>query len=187
MNRKMLVLAIAIASLPFIASLATAQVTPSRTTVWTDKPLYSPGEKGTIYLAFYNDRTSAVEVKNITLRFANWLAYVNGAWVGNQTFTYTGKTISSKSTLIFELPFTVPSDGRAVGTTAYLEIGTDHGFESDATYIALYESSRYMDQIVTIFTVQIVLIIVCTFILAAVIFLAARRPPPMWKAEGKTE
>jgi len=40
---------------------------------------------------------------------------------------------------------------------------------------------------VTLFTIQAVLLIVCTVIIAATIFLSARRPQVTWKAEEKGE
>jgi hypothetical protein len=42
-----------------------------------------------------------------------------------------------------------------------------------------------MDQIITLFTIQVVLLIVCTIIIAATIFLSTRRPQIMWKTEEK--
>jgi hypothetical protein len=42
---------------------------------------------------------------------------------------------------------------------------------------------RHIEQIVTLFTIQEVLIIVCTIIIAATVFLSSRRPKPVWKAE----
>jgi len=44
-----------------------------------------------------------------------------------------------------------------------------------------------MEQIITLFTIQVVLLIVCTIIIAATIFLSARRPRITWKAEEKVE
>jgi hypothetical protein len=44
-----------------------------------------------------------------------------------------------------------------------------------------------MDKLVTLFTVQVVLLIVCTIIIAATIFLSARKPQVTWKAEEKAQ
>jgi len=44
-----------------------------------------------------------------------------------------------------------------------------------------------MDKLVTLFTVLVVLVIVCTIIIAATIFLSARKPQVTWKPEEKPE
>jgi hypothetical protein len=60
-------------------------------------------------------------------------------------------------------------------------LGTIYG--DNLIYIT--QTPRYMDQIITLFTIQVVLLIVCTIIVAATIFLSARRPQIMWKSEEK--
>jgi methionine aminopeptidase len=100
--------------------------------------------------------------------------------------------ISGKSTKLIndvvDITFTVPTDGRAVDTSVKVEIGTDKGFEYGYASINLQEPTpKYMEQIATLFTIQVVLLIVCTIIIAATIFLSARRPSLVWKAEEKAE
>jgi hypothetical protein len=41
-----------------------------------------------------------------------------------------------------------------------------------------------MDKIITLFTIQAVLLIICTIIIAATIFLSVRRPRVTWKKEA---
>ncbi len=192
MNKKTCALLILTVSIALAAPFANAQ--PDFVT-WTDKTRYGPGERGTLYLAFYNDGASAIEVKNITLIYANWAAYINQVWVGNETKEYTGVLIASKTKYVFnDLTFTTPSDGRAVDTTVSITVGTDQGIFSLDRYpyyespsIRFFEPVRYLDQIVTLFTVLVVLVVVCTIIIAAAVFLSARRPQVMWSKEEKPQ
>jgi len=167
-------------------SLANAQM-PQTITAWTDKPKYNLGEKGTLYIAFYNDRDVAVEIKNVTITYADWNAYINGAWVGNETRKVSIPLASGAVYVFSDITFTVPTDGRAVSTVVNIKIGTDRGYEHGGSDINVADTPRYMEQIVTLFTVQVVLTIVCTIIIAATIFLSARRPQVMWRKEEKAE
>jgi hypothetical protein len=187
LNKKICALLILTVSIVFAAPFVNAQTVFPRVSTWTDKPRYGPGERGTLYIVFYNDRAEAIEVRNITLVYTNWHAYINQAWVGNETKKYS-VTIASKAKNVFsDVTFTTPSDGRAVYTPVSIEIGTDHGYEPAEAYIYFFESSRYMDQIVMLFTVLVVLVIVCTVIIAAAVFLSARRPQVMWSKEDKPQ
>ncbi|MGB9778798.1 MAG: hypothetical protein ACP5LB_02435 [Candidatus Bathyarchaeia archaeon] len=189
MNKKILALSLIILSMLLYISIAKAQE-PNEVTAWTNKQEYAPGEKGTLYIAFYNNRNEAVAVKNVTLIYYAWRAYIGGAWVGNETYTMdvplSGKTTKLLNDVV-EITFTVPTDGRAVETNVGVIVGTDKGYEYGGATIKIVETSRYMEQIVTLFTIQAVLLIVCTVIIAATIFLSARRPQVMWKAEEKGE
>lgn len=189
MNKKIFALSLLILSMLLCISITKAQE-PDEVTLWTNKSAYAPGEKGTLYVAFYNNRNEAVAIKNVTVTYNAWKAYIGGTWVGNETYTMdvplSGKTTKLLNEVV-EITFTVPTDGRAVDTTVDVRIGTDKGFENGRITIRLVETSRYMEQIVTLFTIQAVLLIVCTVIIAATIFLSARRPQVMWKAEEKGE
>jgi hypothetical protein len=187
MNKKIFALAIATISMLLITPIAHAQVPPD-VTVWTDSQKYSPGQTGTLYIAFYNTRDVAVTIYNVTTTYSNWKAYIGGAWVGNQTYTMSvplaGKATERLNDVV-AITFTVPTDGRAVSTDVSVEIGTDHGYSYGSGYVNVPETPSYMDQIVTLFTIQVVLLIVCTIIIAATIFLSAHRPQVTWKTEEK--
>ena len=65
---------------------------------------------------------------------------------------------------------------------------TNEGSENNDLYeIQVVKTPVYMDQIVTIFTIQVVLLIICTIIIAATIFLSARRPQITWRREEVKE
>jgi len=184
MNKKLLILSLIVLSMLLCIPLASAL---EPVTAFPDKSKYAPGEKGTMYVDFYNDRDVAVELKNITLTYTSWNAYIGGNWVGNETRTVS-IPISSRGIYVFsDLTFTVPTDGRAVSTSVSIRIGTDHGYEYGYGYINVPETPRYMDQVITLFTTQVVLLIVCTIIIAATIFLSTRRPQITWRKEEKAE
>lgn len=187
MNKKMLVLTAVILSTALCVPLVVAAYEPHDVTIWTDKQKYVAGEKGTLYIAFYNNRDVAVTIENITITYYSWMSYTNEEWVGNETRT-VNVPLSARDTHVFsDITFTVPTDGRSVSTSVYVEIGTDRGYEYGNGSINVPEVPSYMEQIVTLLTILVVLLIVCTIIVAATIFLSARRPQVTWKPQEKTE
>jgi hypothetical protein len=166
--------------------LPTIFAQPDNITIWTDKPRYAPGETGTLSIAFYNDRTVAVTLKNITVIYSNWRAYSDGLWIGNET-QVIDQPIAAGKTHVLQITFTVPTDGRGDNSYVSVEIWTDYGRYMGSGYIYVPETPTFMEQIVTLFTVMVVLLIVCTVIISATIFLSARRPQTTWKAPEKTE
>ncbi len=186
LNKKIFALVImAVSALLLIPLIDTANPQPE-VMAWTDKKEYGPGESGTLTIVFYNDRSYAVSIEKIFVVFNNWWVYRNGEWEGNQTLT-VNEAVAVNETYETSVTFTVPTDGRADSTTVSITIQTAEAGNIYAyPSVAVAITPRYMDQIVTLFTIQIVLIIVCTIIIAATIFLSARRPQVTWKAEEKT-
>ena len=185
MNKKRIV-AYTIAILALLCLPTIFAQPPDSVTVWTDKPRYAPGETGTLSVAFYNDLSVAVTVKNITVIYSNWRAYADEQWIGNET-TVIDEPIAGGKTHVQHITFTVPTDGRADDTFVSVEIWTDYGRLMGSSYIYVPETPSFMEQIVTLFTVMVVLLIVCTVIISATIFLSARRPQTTWKAPEQTE
>jgi len=190
MNRKTLALNIAILSALLCVSLASAQE-PKDITAWTDKPNYNPGESGILYIVFYNNRDRALTLEKVTVTFESWQAYKDGTWEGNQTIT-VNKAIATGETHLMEVTFTVPTDGRAVSTALDIRVyTTEAGIITPPTakefYVYVSETPNYMEQIVTLFTIQTVLTIVCTIIIAATIFLSVRGPQIIWRKQEKTK
>lgn len=185
MNKKMLALLMFVVAIAVMSPIVAAQ--PPRITAWTDKSKYSPGDKGTINIAYYNDRSEAVEIKNMTVIFDDWNAYIGNQWVGNVT-VIVGSTLTAGSVQVLdEAKFTVPTDGRAISTRADFTIYTDHGVEYGTVYITVETTIKSLDQIVSMFTILLVLLVVCSLIIAGAVFLANRRPQVTWSKEPKTE
>ncbi len=170
-------------SMLLLAGLVNAQ--PETLTVWTDKSEYALGETGTLHIVFYNDEDSAVTIEKITIIFDGWRAYRNGKWEGNQTIEIN-QAVVSKGVYEKDISFTVPTDGRAKSVNVPITIKTTElGNIYEYHFITVTETPKYMEQVVTLFTIQVVLLIVCTIIIAATIFLSARRPQVRWRPEEK--
>ena len=185
MNRKILYLGLMCIFLILFAPLTQAQ---TRIVAWTDKSQYLAGQTGKLYITYNNDRDEPVTIRNITIVYEEWRAYINNAWVGNTTYEPdTEKSVTEETAYTFEISFTVPSDGRARTTDVYIIVYTNKPYDSLylTSGIRVVETPAYMEQIVTLFTIQVVLLIVCTIIIAATIFLSARRPHVTWKQEEK--
>jgi hypothetical protein len=189
LNRKMFTLSAIAVSAILLFSIASV-LAPSDVTVWTSKEKFAPGEKGTLNVAFYNDDSNAVAIKNVTIVYSSWQAYVGGQWVGNQTIILSPDVpISGFSSKLLndvtEISFTVPTDGRATSTSVQVTIGTDNGYRQGSGFINVPQTPSYMDQIIMLFTIQVILIILGALIIAVTIFLSSRRPQVTWKAEQK--
>jgi hypothetical protein len=186
LNKKVLALILVTVSMLLVTPLTHADGPPT-VSVWTDKTEYAPGETGTLYMRFYNSGGSAVTIANITIEYTSWVAYRNSQWEGNQTIT-VNQAVISKGIYSNETKFTVPTDGRAV--TTYVDVvfhmdpsGTFGPWPTPQVHVA--ETPKYMDQLIMIMTVQAVLLIVCTAIIAAALFLSGRRSQITWKSEEK--
>jgi len=184
LNKKVFALILVTVSMLLVTPLTHAYDPPTMS-IWTDKAEYSPGETGTLYIRFYNSGGSAITIANITIVYDDWTAYRNGQWEGNQTII-VNQAVISKGVFSNETKFTVPTDGRAEHTDVYLTFNMDPSgtmYAEGDIYVA--GTSKYMDQIVMILTVQAVLLIVCTAIIAAALFLSGRRSQITWKSEEK--
>jgi len=154
---------------------------------YLDKTQYMPGEKGTLKIWVYNDGTEDIILKTITIKYPWHFLYI---WEGNETIRDINVAVSKGGNWSTSRTFTVPTDGRAVDgniiinavattteDTATININVANGQD--------YSTLKDMEQLVTLFTVLVVLMIVCTAIIAATIFLSARRPQVTWKTEEK--
>ncbi|MFW6117689.1 MAG: hypothetical protein ACOC6G_03800 [Thermoproteota archaeon] len=159
-----------------VATVANAQVAVPTVNIRTDKPRYLLGERGTLHITLYNDRETPVSIHNITLVYNQWQGYIHNKWVGNETVDLD-LTVKEKGTkFLTSLDFTVPDDGRAAeNCQVNVKIGTSMGFEYGSTTIHIAKTPHYMQQIINLLTILVVLLIVCTIILAATIFLSRPR------------
>lgn len=187
MSKKIFTLSILILSVLLCTSLVNAQV-PKSITAWTDKSPYNPGEPGKLYIALHNHQDSAITITRVEVTFEAWRAFVNGVWEGNKTIE-VNKALTSGETYLIETDFIVPTDGRAIITLVEIkaytkEVGVLTLPRGEEFYIRVSEAPpSYMTQIVSLFTIQVALMIVCTVIITATIFLSTRRPKTVWREE----
>jgi uncharacterized membrane protein len=159
---------------------------------YVDKTQYKPGETVTMNFYVYNGGPDEIVLKNVTIRYP-WYSPI---WGGEETIKNIDAVLSKEKNWNDTQTFTIPDDGRATGFYIYLEgtytIGTSVYTRSGDIPINVatapsYGSVQDMDKLVTLFTVMAVLLIVCTVIIAATIFLSTRKPQVTWKAEEKTQ
>lgn len=179
---------------------AYAQVQPTvNIYAWTDKPSYKPGESGKLTIVVRNDRKDVdLILYNITIRYP-WFAFTGEKWEGNDTITIGETLLKNGGVKTYSRTFTIPSDGRVAsyiyGSQASIMANVDKSPYSYTSSVPIYiRSVSYpmaiedWDKMVILLTVQVVLTIVCTIILAATIFLSARRPKVVLEGEPeKTE
>lgn len=187
MNRKISALSIIVFSALLCTSLVKAQA-PNSITAWTDKSPYNPGDSGKLYIALHNPQESAITITRVEVTFEAWRAFTNGVWEGNETIE-VNEALKSGEIYLIETDFTVPTDGRAITTPVEIMVYTKEAGVltlhcGEEFYIQVSEvPPNYMTQIVSLLTIQAVLMIVCTVIIAATIFLSARRPKMAWREE----
>ncbi len=161
----------------------------------TNKPLYNPGEQGTISIVIRNTGDDPIEIKNMTVIFNSWMLFTEDGWdkLGNMTFVYSPAiNLPSKTGVakLEDIKFTVPTDGRAMTTDVDILIWTNEGLRNvDADVRVLDPSSqnllRSLDNIVMLLTVGAILAIVAAVIIAAAVFLSGRRPATTtWQKEA---
>ncbi len=202
MKNLAILIAVMAISIMFLTSLVYAQV-PNTVNVyaWTEKTHYNPGEKGVLHIVIRNDRTDEdLILKNISITFP-WFAYTGEDWEGNVTMTELDHVMAKKGGVYtHEMEFSIPRDGRILssmyGSPAEIQllmIVDKWPYQYSSSVPIYVKSTPYymsledMENIVTLFTVQTVLIIVCTIIIAATIFLSARRPTVRWRETPKPQ
>ena len=192
MKRKLVLIVMAIALSALTFTMPVKAVAHVEIYGYVDKTQYMPGETVTLKFYIYNDGPDEIVLKNVSIYYP-WYSPI---WGGNETIKNIDAVLSKVKNWNNTQTFTIPNDGRATGSKIHLEctytIGTSMYTHSDDIPINLastptYESLKDMDKLVTLFTVQVVLLIVCTIIIAATIFLSARKPQVTWKAEEKAQ
>jgi len=205
-RKKIIGMSVLIALIAILcAQSVAAQVSDVTVNIWTDKAQYKPGEKGTLKISILNERDEPIEIKNITIEYP-WFAYDadKGEWVGNETIKLDPAEIlaSEGGHYYREVEFTVPADGRVTGYpfgggSVDITIGTSEGPIQETPYLMISSVSLLMSLtgLDTWMTSLLVAVVVCTIILAIVIFLATRgtraseiiAPPPPPKPKAKAE
>jgi hypothetical protein len=175
-------LVLASATLAFLPLCKAQQYASVTVYGYTDKPYYKPGDTGTLHFWVYNSGTEDLILDNITIYYP-WYSAV-GLWGGNitivaptSTVIAPGKSWSSTSS------FTVPNDGRISSVSGSIRIDVvtaeTTGSGSIPMNIAsapVYLSVQDMDQLLTWQMILVVVIVICTLIIVAAMFLSLRRP-----------
>lgn len=156
---------------------------------YVDKTQYMPGDTGTLKIWIVNDGTEDIILKSVTIKYP-WNAFY--IWEGNETIKDINAAILKGGNWSTTRTFTVPTDGRAKGGSINVDVVTSAvpGTKPISITVAsapTYGSLQDMDKLVTLFTVQVVLLIVCTVIIAATIFISVRRPQATWRTEEKAQ
>lgn len=152
---------------------------------YNDKAQYKPGETGTLTFWIYNDGTDDLILKNVTI-FYPWYSVI---WGGNLTISGQDAVINPQGNWTTSLTFTIPNDGRATSGNIHINVVTDKiPSESGSIFLNVATPSGVgalegMDSLIMLFTFLIIITLICTVIIAAAIFLSARRPQVTWKAE----
>jgi hypothetical protein len=151
--------------------------------MWVDKIQYKPGDTVTLYLTIINARSSDI-VLNKTIITCPWWMFIRDHWEGNYTFNIN-TIVKAGSNYSTSMTFPVPNDGRAAqfGSSPTIEVAMEiNGSFIDRTVsisIAnppISTSIDAIDTMVLLMAVLIILIVICTALIAAAIFLSARKP-----------
>jgi len=172
---------------------------------WTDLREYEPGQSGKLYITIRNDlQDTDLIIKNISIVYVPWHAYVKDHWEGNASFTDINVICKMKGGVYYkEVTFTVPTGGRGVSAEARITVELDKSdynparedVDIDVVGSPVPMTIEDMNLWMTSLTVAIV---VCTIILAIAVFLGTRStrapgafipraavPPPPPKPKAK--
>lgn len=208
--KKIVCLIIATLVLLMNVSPALAQELPKEVIVkvWTDKPYYKPGEEGKLTIVVMNNGEEAgIFIENISITYPWWPTYIDGKWVGNDTIfpTKTEKGLEYGDIYQVERSFKIPRDGRAKSGTITVRVYFAGDRPPRTEFINLVVDTappsdiEGLDRIVSLLAVQIILTVVVALVLAAAIYLSAKRlrrvprehpasppPPPSPPESGET-
>lgn len=88
----------------------------------TNKPYYTYGESGKLYVTVRNEGPGPIEIRNITVTFP-WFGWYHGDWDGNATITdIAGAVAENAISETFEVSFTVPKEGRAWVSSTHVNV-----------------------------------------------------------------
>ncbi|MGQ9460059.1 MAG: hypothetical protein ACUVRA_02345 [Candidatus Bathyarchaeaceae archaeon] len=198
MRKKIIAISVMMAFLMMLYANSAAAQDEVTIHAWTDKVQYKPGETGTLYITVRNDLPDTdVIIKNISIVYVPWHAYVKDHWEGNQSFTDINEICQMKGGVYYkEVKFTVPTGGRGVSATAWITVKLDKPVHDPDTYhvginVAGSPYPTTIEDMNVWMTSLTVAMVICTIILAIVIFLSTREaraprmvaPPPKAKAE----
>jgi hypothetical protein len=181
--KKQITLVVALFAVMMLIPLCRADFTPDALNIylWVDKTQYNPGETVTLYITFVNAKSSNIVVNETNIICPSWWMFIRDHWEGNYTFDIN-RVIKANESYSTSTTFTVPNDGRVSGLSSAridVAIRIDGTFTNRYLYIRIVSSPvvvSNMDTLILLMAVLIILIVVCTALVAAAIFLSARKP-----------
>jgi hypothetical protein len=150
-----------------------------------NKVQYEYGESGKLHLWIVNEGTESLILEHIVVIYP-WNSVI--PWEGNNTIEDISDAISVDSNRSYTFDFTVPDDIGPLpwGTISVTVITNEGTFYKQISMSVVWPPNQIegMDNLVTLFTVQIVVGIIAAIIIAAAVFLSGRGTGATWqKAE----
>lgn len=154
---------------------------------YVDKAQYQSGEEGTLKIWIVNEGDEDLILQNISVVYP-WNAYL--PWEGNESLEKLGKVIVIDGNTTYEFDFTVPNDGRATPWGGSINVRVETDKDTEVTNIPMSIASpptslkvKDMDNVITLFTIQIIIAIIAALIIAAAVFLSGRRSGVAWQKQ----
>jgi len=180
MKVKLIIIALALASL-FFLPLCKAQYPNAHIYAYTDKPYYNVGDTVTLKFWIMNTGTEDLILDNVSLTYPWYDSHVN---FGNATIAPANIVIHQGGNWSDTFTFTVPNDGRAtggsIGIYAVLD-KTTAGTSVDLNVLTVPTSIEDTGTFLTWFIILVAIILICTLIIAAALFMSKHRTPVMTK------
>jgi hypothetical protein len=150
-----------------------------------NKVQYEYGESGKLHLWIVNEGTESLILEHIIVIYP-WNNIL--PWEGNHTIEDISDAISVDGNRSYTFDFTVPADIGPLpwGSISVTVITNEGTFYKPMSMNVLWPPSPVegMDNLVTLFTVQIIVAIIAAIIIAAAVFLSGRGAGTAWqKAE----
>lgn len=152
--------------------------------MWVDNTQYKPGETITLDFTIYNAAPSDIVIYQVNIE-TPWFMYVKDHWEGNQTIPTNNKLLRTGQVYFNYTTMQIPTDGRAFtgnsSSQIVMQAKTNIGTFNSAIAIGManppvYSSVLENDTIILLLAVLTILIVICTALIAAAIFLSARKP-----------
>jgi hypothetical protein len=153
---------------------------------YSDRVQYGPGDSGSIKFWVFNNDAIPITIENVTIEFP-WSYPGLG---GNYTIKGIGVTLTKGQNWTSTQSFTIPNDGRAnalsssssATITAYYEYSVSSVVSSSSYsgYVTLniaaapYPTS--IEDLQTLLTITIIMILIAAIIIAVAIFMTKRSP-----------
>jgi len=151
----------------------------------TNKPYYTYGESGKLYVTVRNEGSGPIAIRNITVIFP-WFGWYHGGWDGNETITdIEVNTVDENATSeTFEVPFKVPAEGRAwVRSSARVEVayawGDESDHESEDIYISIETPVTQSPNLTPILYLMGIDTILLILVIIGLFFVWMRKPTPL--------